>query len=463
MNRKQLLALARANGYTGTDDLAALKAWIAGPEGIDIKNADGVAVDVDAAWAKVPARKAVTIADEPEADPEPVSEGADRNRRKSVGEVARINAGKTSAANVQNIRSEKATYKRKVEQGKAAFPDADTAEQAGAWLRSQVMKAAGRDYSQKANDDQILGTKDASTYVNSLGGATVPEEFVPSVIFLTEKFGVARKLANVVRMSRDTAMFPRISSPLSMTAAAEAGSMTATDVSWDNVSLTAKKYYCLVKSSTELLEDSAVNIADTIASQFARAQARSEDLAYFLGDGTSTYNHDTGLTSGMVSTTYVAQGSSNTWATETEADILNMIGRVEYVDWNRCAFACSRQWFWQVPMRLAYAKSGNTAAMTLHGADGGPNGENATLYGFPVYFTQVLPTATATTGNMAYFGDFAGGSMFGDRRDLKIDFSDQVYFANDQIAWRATSRFTVAVHTDGQAATYGPITALKTG
>ncbi len=99
MNRKQLLALARANGYTGTDDLAALKAWIAGPEGIDIKNADGVAVDVDAAWAKVPARKAVTIADEPEADPEPVSEGADRNRRKSVGEVARINAGKTSAAN----------------------------------------------------------------------------------------------------------------------------------------------------------------------------------------------------------------------------------------------------------------------------------------------------------------------------------------------------------------------------
>lgn len=462
MNRKQLLALARANGYTGTDDLAALKAWIAGPEGIDIKNADGVAVDVDAAWAKVPARKAVTIADEPEADPEPVSEGADRNRRKSVGEVARINAGKTSAANVQNIRSEKAAYKRKVDQGKAAFPDAETAEQAGAWMRSQVMKAAGRDYSQRANDDQILGTKAASTFDNSLGGATVPEEFVPSVIFLTEKFGVARKLANVVRMSRDTAMFPRITAPLAMTAAAEAASQTATDVSWDNVSLTAKKYYCLVKSSTELLEDSAVNIADTIATNFARAQARSEDLAYFLGDGTSTYGHDSGLASAMISTTYVAQGTGSTWDAQVELDLLELPGRVEYVDWNRCAFVCSRQYFWQSPMRIALAKSGNSASMMLHGPEGGPNGENATLYGFPVYFTQVMPTATATTQKCLYFGDFQGGSMLGDRRDLKIDFSDQVYFANDQIAWRATSRFTVNVHTDGQAAEFGPITCLKT-
>lgn len=467
MNRKQLLALARANGYTGAEDVAALKAWLTGPDGIDIKNADGVAVDIDAAWAKVPARKAVTLAPDPEPDPEPETKGDDAparsTKRPSMGAVARISAGKSGSVQAQNNRSAKSLYKRKIEAGKAVFDDADKAEMAGAWARLAIAKSARLDdYTQKANDLDIIG-KDANESINTQGGATVPDDFHSEVLFLTEKFSAARRLANVVPMSRDTATFPRITTPLEMSATAEAGSMTADDVEWDNVTLTAKKWTCLIKSSTELLEDSAVNIADVIATQVARAQARTEDLVYFLGDGSSTYNNDVGLTSGMVSTTYVAQGSSNTWATETEADILNMIGRVEYVDWNRCAFACSRQWFWQVPMRLAYAKSGNTASMTLYGAEGGPSGEDATLYGFPVFFTQVMPTATATTGNMAYFGDFKGGSMLGDRRDLKISFSDQAYFANDQIAWRATSRFTVNIHTDGQAATYGPITALKTG
>jgi HK97 family phage major capsid protein len=114
-------------------------------------------------------------------------------------------------------------------------------------------------------------------------------------------------------------------------------------------------------------------------------------------------------------------------------------------------------------MRLAQAKAGNNVNTMLLGPERGPNGEEAILYGIPWYFEQQLPTATAATGRMCYVGDFYNGSVIGDRRDLRIDFSDQRYFDSDQIAWRATSRFTVNVHGDGRATTYGPIVCGITG
>ena len=68
MNRAKLLAIDKANGYTGEADLAKVKSWLA-DNGIELKTADGKAVDVDVAWKAV---KAVTIAD----DEEPATKSA---------------------------------------------------------------------------------------------------------------------------------------------------------------------------------------------------------------------------------------------------------------------------------------------------------------------------------------------------------------------------------------------------
>lgn len=471
MNKQWLLAFARGKGYKGKAELADIKTWLKDELGYDPDKLSigGKEHKVDDIWAKAAAIECPEPAPEPEPTPEPAPVPETKSRPQQTGNGFRAGPGKVDAAKTLHspetfrIRAEKAAYKRRIVAGKAAFDDPDLAERAGAWLRLSQAKALRiEDYPQKSADIEIL-KKDSSEGINTLGGATVPDEFIPAIIFLTEKFGCARRITNVVRMGRDTAIFPRCTTPLAMSATAEAGTMTATDPAWDNVSLTAKKWSVLIKSSTELLEDTAINIADFIASQVARAQARSEDLVYFLGDGTITYNHDVGLNNGLIPGAY-DNASSNTWGSMVEADLLGLVGEVENVDIGGCAFVCSRQFFWQVPMRLAQAKGGQSAAMTfLYGTERGAAGEDALLYGFPCYFQQVAGLIAGSAQDVMYFGDFKNATMLGDRRDMRIDYSDQRYFDTDQVAWRGTSRFTVNIHGDGQSgSTVGPIAALHT-
>ncbi len=471
MNKQQLLAFARSKGYTGKAVLADVKAFILDTLGYDpdqLKVGEKT-YKVDEIWAR--------NADLPAPDPDPEPEVETKSDPEPPARVKQtgngfIKSGRGATAeptaNTESfrIRSEKSAYKRKIRAGTAAFDDVDIAERAGAFFRLSMTRGLIDDYREKRSDLDILGIrgKDMSEGINTAGGALVPEEFNPALIWLTEKYGACRKAFGVQKMSRDQLNVPRRTSRISMSALGEGGTMTATQNAYDAVGLTAKKWGVLIKSSSELVEDSAVNIADEITNSVAEAQANTEDSAGTVGDGTSTYNGITGLVGALPSGAYIAQATSNTWITQVEKDILGLVGSVTNVDFARCAFMCSRQYFWSVPMALAQAKGGNSAAMTqLYGSEKGSAGEDAVLYGFPVYFNQTAPIVTATTARSLYFGDFKGAALIGDRRDLRVDFSDQRYFDTDQICWRATSRFTINIHGDGRASTVGPIACLKNG
>jgi HK97 family phage major capsid protein len=466
MNRERLLAFARSKGFKGKADLAELRTWLT-DQGFDPDAiaSGGKTFKLDDVWAKA-ASIELESDPEPEPEPEPKAKAAPPVQTgKGYAKVGRVDS-KTDAepmtAAMHQRLAEKSAYKRRIKSGTAAFDDADTAERAGAFFRLAMTKnlEGAENYGQKARDLEIVG-KDMSEGINSAGGALVPQEFDPTLIWLTEQYGVARRIARVQRMSRDSLIIPRRTSLLAMTALGEGGTMTATNNAYDNIELTAKKWGVLIKSSSELLEDSAVNVADDITKSVAEAQAYAEDNTYFNGTGTSTYNGCTGLAAALPSGAYDA-ASNNTWASQVEADLLGLVGEVVNVKWGQCAFVCSRQFFWAVPMRLAQAKSGNTVSTMLLGPERGPMGEDAMLYGFPCYFSQVMPVAGGAAQDILYFGDFKSASVLGDRRDLRIDFSDQRYFDSDQVAWRGTSRFTVNIHGDGRATTVGPIAALHT-
>jgi len=441
LTRKTLIDSLKANGLTGDVTLESAKAHVArlASEGVEFTDENGSAIDVDAVWS---AKSAIKIA----ADVSGVK--GTKSPHAPIADEATESVGpqKFSIGNAH-----RKAYARKVAAGKAAFNDADSAEVFGAWARATLMK--GNDYATKKADLDIVG-KAQVDFNNQLGGALVPIEFMPNLVWLTEQYGVARKLANVVPMSRDVLTVPRKTAIVSMSPIAETGTISATDNSYNNVTLTAKKYGVLFQVSRELLADSAVNIADDIARSIAEAQAIAEDQAYFLGDGTPTYSNQVGLTLGLPSGAYL---TATSWGSMTVATFTNAIGSVQNINPARLAFVCSRQFFAQVMLKL------DKQATQFKGlVEGGiaNNFGDATFLGFPVYFSQVLPVSAATN-KPCYFGDFMGATMLGDRRQLEVQTSDIYYFNTDSLAIRGTSRFNTVIHGDGRGSTVGPIACVQ--
>jgi len=345
----------------------------------------------------------------------------------------------------------KKAYERKIATGQAAYADADTAEAATAGIRLAI--AGQKVYRQRAADLDILKKANVE-YQNTLGGYLVPSDFVAQLLYMTEPYGVARRIANVTRMSRDVQTFPRKTGNQAMTWISENATQTPGQQTYDQVNLTAGKLWSSIQVSNELLEDSAISVADDYANGVREQYDKGIDEAYFIGDGTSTYGGMTGLTSALPASAYTTGAA---WASITSANIINAMGLVENVDSNRLRFLCSRQFYFQVLLRL------DTATSQFRNLLGpGTGGGDAQWLGYPVHFSQVMArtsVATSAARNL-YFGDFMGASMIGERRDLTIASSEHVKFLDDASVFRATARASVNIHGDGRGSTYGPIVCV---
>ena len=453
MNRNRLIKLITNNGFTeATPTLENTKAYVETlkARGVEINGEDGKAIDVDTVWA---AKSILTLTGDADA-------ALSESQRKSIIADAKGKdsphgdddaAGDRRPARFTVGNAHRKAYERKIKEGKAVFADVDQAEGFAAWARAQV--AGQHHYGQKAMDIEIC-RKNQVEFNQQLGGALVPQVFVPQLIWLTEQYGAGPRLANVVPMGSESAAYPRKTGITAMTPMGEGSTMTVTTNSYGNVTLTAKEYGCLMSYSNSLFNDAAVNVADDIANTMAEAKAIAVDNAYFLGDGTSTYAGQVGLTAALPSGAYI-NGSGATWASLTKEDFTGIMGAVQNINAARLSFACSRQFFVQVMMRLDKATSQFKDIMS--GNLGG-----GTFMGYPVQFVQVMPIASASTNRVCYFGDFTGGSMIGDRQDLTIATSDQFLFNTNSVAVRGVARFNVNIHGDGRGSTVGPIAALVT-
>jgi len=442
LTRKTLIDSLKANGLTGDVTIDSAKAYIAklDAEGIKFTDADGAAIDVDSVWSTFSAVKVADDVASVKGSKAPHAAIADNDEPVSGGTPQRFSIG-------NNVKK---AYAAKIKSGRAVFHDPDQAEAFGSWARLALLGTY--DYGSQKRADIEICRKTQVEFNNQLGGALVPIEFLPNLVWLTEQYGIARKIANVVPMSRDVMTVPRKTGLASMVPIAEAGTISGLDNSYNNVTLTAKKYGVLYQISRELMADSAINIADDVARSIAESQAIAEDNAYFIGDGTSTYANQSGLTVALPSSAYL---TGVAWGTLAVADFTTAMGRVENVNPARLAFVCSRQFFAQVMLKVD--KTANQFKELTMGGLGG----DATFLGYPVFFSQVMPKATGSSVKSCYFGDFTGATMLGDRRQLEIQTSDQFYFNADSLAVRGTSRFCVDIHGDGRGSTYGPIVCIQ--
>ena len=138
-------------------------------------------------------------------------------------------------------------------------------------------------------------TKGQNEAADGDGGYLVPQILAREIIFLRDKFGVMRQNARVMGMSSDNLNVPKNSASTTAYWPAENTNITASQITFTNVQVLAKKLAILTQVSSELNEDSIVDIGAALAEDMAYVMAYNEDLATFLGDGSGTYGGITGV------------------------------------------------------------------------------------------------------------------------------------------------------------------------
>jgi HK97 family phage major capsid protein len=300
---------------------------------------------------------------------------------------------------------------------------------------------------------------------NAAGGYLVPEEFENDLIVLREQYGVFRPNCTVRPMTRDTLRIPRWKSGLTAYFVGETSAITDSTQTFESVLLVAKKLGAITVISNELNEDAMVNIGDQVAGEISFALAQREDECGFVGDGTSTYGGIQGvgyvLQNGTANVQYLEAGLSA--LTDLTMDDLHtaMAAIPQYADTPNTAWYMHKTFWHGAVEPLIFASNGTTTTEVVNGV------RTPMLFGYPVRFTQVMPSAIAADTTMAFFGDLSLAATFGDRREVTIGQATEGtvagvnLFEQDALAIKGTQRFDINVHDTGSSTETGPVFAIR--
>jgi len=311
-----------------------------------------------------------------------------------------------------------------------------------------------------------------SSRENSAGGFLVPAEFIADFIDLRERYGVFRRNARVVKMTREQQDSLRRRGGLVAYPLGVERSAPESEARWDGIHLEARRWGVLTRAEAELSEDAATNFGDELAGEMAYAFARSEDECGFIGDGTSDYHGISGVTTrlreldaSVANVAGLVEATGDAWDEVTLSDMRAVVGRLpEYADTPDTKWYCSRRFWTDVMLRLIGGAAGEAAALA---ADVAPRKR---FLSYPVEVAQVLPRKSAPSQIPCLLGDLRQAARFGDRKQLAVAVteSNRTEFAEDLLTIRGVGRFDINVHDVGNASAdedereAGPVVGLIT-
>ena len=305
--------------------------------------------------------------------------------------------------------------------------------------------------------------KDMSTTVDSEGGALVPTELASWIIQKLGKYGKYRANATKVKMGTGTQLIPKVLSDLVVYCPGEGAEITKSDMSFGMVGMNVKKFACLAVISNELSEDALAGLGEIVGVSIARSMAKKEDLIGFMGDGTSTYFGMTGIAGALLAVDdtignikSLVVGSGNAYSELTLGDFRKVVGVLPDDADDGAKWYMNKKFYYEVVYPLAEAAGVANIFEILSDKKG------RFLLGYPVEFVSAMPSTEANSQICAILGDLELGAMLGERRELDIAKSDEVFFGNDQIAIRGVERIDITVYGVGDTTDAGPIVGLIT-
>ena len=288
-------------------------------------------------------------------------------------------------------------------------------------------------------------SKAMSEGTDTEGGFLVPEEFNAEVIRHALENSIMRPRARVFTTMRDKLSMPVLNQASDQYAGvaaywtAESGLKVASYAGFEKITLTVHKLIGLVPVPDELLDDSAVNLANFLVSWFGDVIGYKEDYAFLRGTGV-------GQPQGILTNDDIYKVNRNTASAIKSADVFEMwqtlpawatIGSVWIT--TKAALADLMNLREGVYNGSAIAESAGGFLFRFAFQDGAPG----MLLGAPVLITDKLP-AVGTEGdlilcNLSYY-------FILDRSGIKVDVSIHDRFRYDETTFRFVKR------TDGQVA-----------
>lgn len=336
-----------------------------------------------------------------------------------------------------------------------AFANEKEAFACGQFLSAVVLE--NKEAQEWCNNNGIEIKSALSTGDGSKGGFLVPEPMEASIIRLVEDRGVYRRFARPYPMTTAVDHHPRRESGVTVYFVGENEEVTASDPTVGDVELVAKTMAALVKISKRLNMTSIISIADWLTTEMAYGLADKEDEAGFNGDGTSTYGGISGWKTALAAGSIQDAASGNvSFATFDLADFRNTIGKIKHVTGADNAWYINKTGYELSMQRLKDAGGGNNNMNLAEGSD-------AMFLGYPVRFTQVLPSTDAVSTIQAYFGDLRMSATLGTLQGISVESnSGGEYFKKLQVAVLGYQDVAINNHETGSASAAGTFVGLKT-
>ncbi|WP_175663063.1 phage major capsid protein [Burkholderia ambifaria] len=259
-----------------------------------------------------------------------------------------------------------------------------------------------------------------NTLSSSAGGVLVPENLSSEVIELLRPKSVVRKLgARTLPFENGNVTMPRLKGGAIVGYIGADSDMPATEQTFDDLKLSAKKMAALVPIANDLIKYAGVNpnVDQIVVGDLTAAIGAREDKAFIRDDGTA--NTPKGLRYWALANN-VLKASDGSTLQKIETDLGKAILALENADAN-----LTQPGWIMAPRTFRFLEG-------LRDGNGNkvyPELANGMLKGYPVGKTTQVPINLGETGKESeiYFTDF-GDVFIGEEETLEIDYSKEATY-----------------------------------
>jgi len=303
----------------------------------------------------------------------------------------------------------------------------------------------------------LLGRSDSRTISDaydvrngvSFGDLILPQVTERSLIQLRESHGVFERSARRVPLQHEMGVIPLEEQAASHYWIENEHAITESEMLFGAAEVHLRKLGVLLHFTSDLAEDSVVDLAEVIENSIAIEFAKAIDDAAFNGDGTSAYGHQTGAAHALHS------NAVHTASVNAPADLTQE-------DWEQAAQLLQR--FEGEPSWYMHPAIYHRSCLADHSGLCSVDQGRRYFMGYPVEFVNVMPSTVTSSPEtiVAYLGSIRQSAIFGYKRELRVALSENQRFEFDSIACRVTQRLCVNWHARGESQRSRAFVALKT-